>query len=116
MPAAMAASAAAAGNVLETATSVTESRERRARLHAMAIRSSTARTFARISSGLSISASPLLPPPLTAVDREVRETIGVLVSGTKRMTDREALEGISEEARLLMQRNEIRMLHAILPE
>src|SRR3954469_19460858 len=116
MPAAIAASAAAAGNVLETATSVTESRDRPARLHAVVMRSSPARTFTRISSALSIGASPPLPPPLTAVHGKVGETIGVLVSRAQRVADRESSEEARKAASLLMQRNEVRMFDAILPE
>ena len=116
MPAAMAASAAAAGNVFVTAISVTDSRARPARLHAAAMRSSRAEMFARISSGVSIGASALLPPPLTAIDGEVRQAIGVLVARAKRMTDREPPEEARQTTRLLMQRNEIGMLDAILTE
>src|SRR5438477_8607088 len=114
MPAATAWLTASAGNVFDTATSVTSRRSRPARAQAAATRAFTSATLARISSRLSTA--PLDGPSIRAIDGGIREPVRVLVAGAQRVADREPAELPRHRFRADEQRNQIRMLHAVLAE
>ena len=109
-PAAIASSIIGAGNVFDTATTVTSLRARPACAHAAAMRFSTRAAFSRIDT------APLHQPPLRPIDGEIGEAIGVLVAGAQRVANLEVREPARQPTRLAVQRDQIRMLDAILPE
>src|SRR6185369_7523687 len=61
-------------------------------------------------------AAPLQRSSVRTVDRLVRQPVGFLVPHAQRVTDGEAPEAAREGLRFLVQRHEVRMLHAILAE
>src|ERR1043166_7338435 len=103
-PAAMAFVTASAGNVFETATSVTSSRLRPAFRHAASIRAFTTAKFARICS--DVSTASFSPPAVGAIDGDVRQPVGLLVAGAQRVADREAAEGARQRLCPLEQREQ----------
>src|SRR5439155_18655140 len=110
MPAAIASSTMAAGNVLDTAINVTSLRLRFARAQAAAIRCSTAARFSRIDT------MPFHGAPGRAVDGQIGQTIGLLVSGAERMADRETPKAAGHPLSVLVQRDEIGVLYPELAE
>src|ERR1043165_594909 len=108
MPAAMASSTKLAGKTFVTAMSVTSDASRPARAHAAAMRARTSATLSRIDT------ASLHPPPIRPVHRQMRQPVGVLVPGAQRVLDREAAELARQSHRFVEQRNEVRMLHAVL--
>src|ERR1044071_8982919 len=108
MPAAMASSTKLAGKTFVTAMSVTSDASRPARAHAAAMRARTSATLSRIDT------ASLHPPPIRPVHGQIRQPVGVLVPGAQRVLDREAAELARQSHRFVEQRNEVRMLHAIL--
>src|SRR4051794_38095610 len=107
MPASIASSMKSAGNVFDTATSVTSSRERPARAQALAMRASTAARFSRIDTmpfDPSVIRSALGP-----VERGVGQAVGVLVPGAQRVANVELWEMPRHRFRAFVQRHEVRM-------
>src|SRR5947209_17754478 len=109
-PAAIASSTAAAGKVFETATSVTSPRLRPTRMQAATMRRSTATRLSRIDT------APLDPAAVGAVDGQVGQAVRVLVAGAQRVADGKAVEPASHGARLLVQRNQVRMLDPVFAQ
>src|SRR5581483_12011077 len=109
-PASIASLTRSAGNVFDTATSVTSLRSRPARWHAAEMRASTAARFS------AIDTPPLHPPPVRPIDGEIREAIRFLVARAQRVADREARKLARDSPRLRVKRNQIRVLHFELSE
>src|ERR1043165_2467523 len=108
MPAAMASSTKLAGKTFVTAMSVTSEASRPARAQASATRFRTSATLSRIDT------ASLHPPPVSPIDGQIRQAVRVLVPGAQRVLDREAAELAREAHGFVEQRNEVRMLHAVL--
>src|SRR5687768_623233 len=111
MPARSACSTSAAGKVLVTAMSVTDSRVRPAREHAAATRASTAAAFARISSARDTL--PLHEAAVRAIDGEVRQAVRILVARAEGVADGKTRKLPDHRLRLRVHRNEIGMLDPV---
>src|SRR5687768_2934915 len=91
--------------------SVTASRVRPARSQAAPTRSSTAATFARISSARDTFA--LQETSVRAIDGEIRQPIRVLVACAKRMANGESGELPNQRLGPGVHRNEVRVLDPV---
>src|SRR6266849_9001878 len=109
-PAAMASSMRSEPKVFETATSVTSLRLRPARSQAARILPSTAARFSAIVTML------LHITPLAAIDRQIREAIGLFVSRAERVADRKIRKVTREASRFLVQRYQILVFDAKFPQ
>src|SRR5205807_9367924 len=109
--AAIASSTNEAGNVFETATSVTSSRERPTRSHARAMRASTAATLSRIDTA-TLDPS-VIRSALGTIQSRVGQAVRVFVAGAQRVADLEFGKVARHRFRALVQRHEVGMLDAI---